>query len=102
GDNRLNGNLLKALVKEVQDVVGEVLVVFGEGSTDIVLPVATFLNQLLELGQDDVVAAASVHAEAHAVVDLFSAVEREDDVVHFLIDVVDLVVGQQHTVGGDG
>ena len=102
GDDRLNGNLLKALVKEMQDVIGEVLVVFGEGAADIVLSVAALLNQLLELGQDDVVAAASVHAEAHAVVDLFSAVEREDDVVHFLVDVVDLVVGQQHTVGGDG
>lgn len=50
GDNRLDGNLFKALFVEVQDIVGKVLVVLGEGAADVVLSVAALLCHLLEFG----------------------------------------------------
>ena len=60
------------------------------------------LDQLLKLGHDDVVAASTRNSLAHLVVDRRTAIERQDNVIHVGVDVVNLLVVEQQAVGGDG
>ena len=102
GHHRLHRDLVEAAAVQVQHVLGKVQVVLGEGAPDIVLPIPPALHQLLELGQEGVVAAGAVHPVAHPVVDLPAPVHREHHVVHLPVDEVDALVGKEGAVGGDG
>ena len=86
----------------MEDVLAEVEVFLCKGAADVVFLIAAELCELLELGDDRVVGAAAVRPDAEVVVDLFPAVEGEDDVVHLFVHILDLVVGQLDAVGGDG
>ena len=101
-DHRLHAQLGEAQVGHVEDVVGEIYVVVGEGASHVVFLVPALFHETLELGHDDVVAALTGKVLAQAVVDLLAAVQGEDHVVHFLVaELGDLIV-QQHAVGGEG
>ena len=64
----------------MEQVVGEIGVVMGEGAAHVVALTAAGLDQLLELGDDHVIAPLPVDSGAHVVVDLRAAVQGEDHV----------------------
>ena len=100
--HRLHRHVAEALVSDVDDVLGEIPVVTGEGTTQVVVLVTTSSHQLLELGENYIVAALAVDGGAHVVVDLRAAIQREHGVGHVLVDVIDGLIVQQDAVGGDG
>ena len=74
----------------------------GEGAPDVVVPVPPLLDEPLELGHNEVIAALAGVVLPQAVVDLLPPVQAEDHVVHLPVaEFGDLVV-QQHPVGGEG
>ena len=79
-----------------------ILIALGKGAADIVFLCTACLHKLLEFRNNRIVGTASIGTDTEIVVDLFTAVERQDDVVHLLIHIFDLIVGQLDTVGGDG
>ena len=101
-DHRLHAQLVKAQIGQMEDVVGEVHIVVGEGAAHIVFLVAAGLGELLELGHDGVVAALTGVVLAQPVVDFLAAVDAHDHVVHFLIGKLDDLVVHQNAVGGQG
>ena len=101
--NRLNRQAVKALVCNMYDILCKVQVLAGEGTTCVVVQLGiTLLDQLLELGHDDIVAAGARNGLAHLVVDRRTAIERQNYVIHVGVDVVDFLVVEQQAVGGDG
>ena len=97
--DRLNGDLVESGIAEGENVFGEVLVLIGEGTADVVLLIASSGNQLLVLGENNIVAALTVSEDAEVVVDLLATVDGEDDVGHFAVDEIDFFVVQQQAVG---
>ena len=56
----------------------------------------------MELGEDDIIAAGAGDGLAHPVIDLRTAGQGENGVGHLPVDVLDVLVIEQHAVGGDG
>ena len=91
--HRLDGHLLKSKIRKMQDVVGEIQVVPCERAPDIVSLLVSAVRQLLELGNDQVIAAFAVPERTHIVVDLFTPIQAENHIVHLLVDeILDLIV----------
>jgi hypothetical protein len=76
----------------VEQVVREIGVVVREGAAYVVALAAARGDEFLEFRDDDVVAAAAVNVLAEAVVDFFSPVEAQNDVVALAVDPVDDLV----------
>ena len=98
---RFHRNMAEAQGSQVLHVVGKVQVLPGEGAPHIVVLGPPLRDQLLELGDDHVIAPLPVDSGAHVVVDLPPAVQGEHHVRHLPVDVVDGVLVQQDTVGCD-
>ena len=60
----------------MHDVFGKIQVLASKGATDIVILCATARNQLLELGNNNLIAPLSVYRGTHVVVDSRTAVQR--------------------------
>ena len=101
-DNRFHRDLVEACVQQSEHIIGEVQIVLGVSTADVVFLFPTLIYQLLVHGNDLVIGALAVYAGTHAVIDFFSAVDRQYHVGHFPIDEVDLVIGEQHAVGSNG
>ena len=100
--HRLHAQLGKAQIGHVENVVGKVHIVMGEGSPHIVTLVSPLLDKPLELGDDDVIAPHPSQVLPQPVVDLLPAVQAEDHVVHLPVAERCHLVVQQHAVGGEG
>ncbi len=101
-DHRLHGELGEAQVRHMEEVLRKVRVPVGEGAPHIVPGPAPGLHQLLEFGDDAVIAAVSGVVHPEGVVDFFPPVQGEDHVVHLPVGKVDHVLVNQHPVGGEG
>ena len=100
---RLNRQLVKAFVRDGQHVIGKVQIFAGKCAADIIILVlAALRNQLLELWNNDIIAAAAACGRAHLIVDALSTVQRQHAVVHVLVDIINLFVIQHQAVGRDG
>ena len=82
-------------------VLSEVLVEAGEGAPQVVVLGAPAGDELLKLGDDHVVAALAVDGGPQIVVDLLPAVQGQHGVGHLPVDVLDVLVIEEHAVGGD-
>ena len=75
----------------------------GKRAACIIVEVrVALIDERLELRNDGVIAAGACDGLAELIVDLAAAVERQNAVVHVLIDVPALVLVEQQAVGGDG
>ena len=86
----------------MEDVIGKVRIVMGEGSPHVVALVSPLFHKALELGHDHVIAAVSRIVLPETVMDLLAAIQGQHHVVHLFITEVDNLVVQQHAVGGQG
>ena len=94
--------MAEPLVGDMEHIGGKIRVVPGEGSPKIIVLLSPTLHQLLELGQNYIIASSSTHCPAHSVIDLRAAVQRQHCVGHLPIDVLNIFVIEQYAVGGDG
>ena len=62
----------------MEDIVGKVGVFVGEGAPDVVVPVPPLLDEPLELGHNEVIAALAGVVLPQAVVDFLPPVQAED------------------------
>ena len=99
---RFHRHAAEAQRGQVLDILAKVQVLPGKGATGVVVLGAPAGHQLLELGHDDLIASLSVDGGTHVVVDAGTAVQREDHIGHLPVDVLDVLVVQEHAVGGDG
>ena len=84
--NRLNRHLLKAQIRKMLHILGKVQIVTGKGATHIIILSGTALCKLLELGNNNIIAAAmTVSGRTHQVVDLLAAVQTHNHIAHFPI-----------------
>ncbi len=84
---------------EVHYIVREIKVVLGVCTTDVpVLVLVTLCNKLLKVREYLIIAALSADKHSHAVIDLFPAVYRENDVVHLLVQELYLLIIEYQTV----
>ena len=99
--NRLHGDLVKAKVRQMQDVTGKIQVPMRISSPDIVLQSEgpSLLRKFQEFGQDQVVAAPSAAERAHPVVDFLPPVNRQDDIVHLPVAELHHLIVKQDPVG---
>ena len=74
----------------------------GERAPQVVVLGAPALDELAELGHDHIVAPLPVHGGAQVVVDLPASVDGEHRVGHLPVDILDVLVVEEHAVGGDG
>ena len=86
----------------MEQVVGEIGVVMGEGAAHVVALTAAGLDQLLELGHNAVIAAAACNILAETVVDLLAAIQRKNHVVALFVGPLNDFIGDADAVGGQG
>ena len=99
--HRFHGQLVKAqVIGHMEQIVGKVGVIVGEGAPHIVALAAPGPDQLLELGHNAVIAAVARQILAEAVVDLPAAVQREHHVIAFPVGPLDDLIGDADAVGG--
>ena len=84
----------------MQQVIHKIGIMMGIGAAHVILQVAALLHHLLELGHDQIVAALTVSAAAHAVIHFLTSIQAQHHIAHFLITEVHHFFIQQHTVGG--
>ena len=99
--NRLHGDLVKAKIRQMQDVTRKIQVPVRIGSTDIVLQPEgpPLLRKFQESGQDQVVASPAAAERAHPVVDFLPSVNRQDDIVHLPVAELHHLIVKQNPVG---
>ena len=77
----------------MQNVLGEIQIIVGERTTHIIIHLVSALRYLLELRNNDVIAALSATERTHLVVDLFTSIDTQHDITHFLIhELQDLII----------
>ena len=86
----------------MENIGGEILIISCVGAADIVVLASAFLNKLLEFRNNVIVGACPCAVDPHAVVDLFSSVERKDNVAHLFVTKFHYFVGKYYAVGGLG
>ena len=86
----------------MEEVLREIRVPVGEGAPHIVPGSPPGLHQLLEPGNNAVIAAVSGVVHPEGVVNLLPPVQGEDHIVHLPVGEVDDVLVNQHPVGGEG
>ena len=82
----------------------EIEIFLCEGAAYIILielPIAALFNEPLVFRHDGTIATAAVHTEAKRIINLFAPINRENDIGHFTVDVIDFVICQQQAGGGD-
>ena len=103
GHHRLHGQLRESqIVRHVEQIVGEIHVVVGEGAPHIIALAAAGSHQLLELGHDAVIAAVARQVHPEPVVHFLAAVQRKHHIVAFLVGPLDDFIGDADAVGGQG
>ena len=77
----------------MQNVLGEIQIIVGKCTTHIIIHLVSALRYLLELGNNDVIAALSAAERTHLVVDLLTSIDTQHDITHFLIhELQDLII----------
>ena len=74
----------------------------GEGPPHVVALVSPGFHQLLELGDDLVIASPAGVIHPQPVMDFLPSVQAQDHVIHFPVGKVDDVLVDEHPVGGEG
>ncbi len=69
-----------------------------KGAPEVVVLRPTALNELLELGHNHVIAALAGDRGPEVIVDLFSPVDGENCVGHLTVDVLDVLIIEEHTI----
>ena len=69
----------------MQDILREIQIVMGKGSTHIVFFLMSAVRELLELRYDQIIRSCPLAERSHAVMDFFSAVDTQDHIAHLLI-----------------
>ena len=72
--NRLDGHLLESQICKMDHIVGEIQIISGKGSADIIIHLVSALCELLEFWNNDIIASGSLAEWTHLIVDFFSAV----------------------------
>ena len=97
-----DGDLVEAFVRNGEDILCEVEIFPGKRAAEIKVFIPSLGHELFEFRHDHIVAALAVGRHAEAVVHLFAAVQGQNAVVHFPIDIIDGIVVQQDAVRRDG
>ena len=84
----------------MQQVIHKISIMMGIGTAHVIFQIAALFHHLLELWNDQIVAALTITAATHAVIHFFTAVQAEHHIAHFLITKVHDLFIQQHTIGG--
>ena len=98
GNNRLNGKLLETQVCHMENVVCKVRVIVSICAAHIVVLLVSGLGKLFKGRENHVVSAFSPTGFSHIIVDIFSSVETDDHVAHFLVGKVNDLVIKQNSV----
>ena len=83
-------------------ILAKVQVIVGEGAAHIIIELITALRQLLELGNNDVIASLSASVRTHFVIYCLTSVNAEDHIGHFFINKLLNLVVEQDSVGRQG
>ena len=83
----------------VHHILREVQVFPGKGTAHIVVLGPASGHQLLELGNNHLIAALAVHRGTHVVIDLLAAIQGEHHIGHLPVNVLNVLVIEQHAVG---
>ena len=86
----------------MENVVCEIYVIVSICSSYIIALATAALNKLLEVGNDGIITSLACIINTEVVVYLLTAVERENNVVAFLVKELHHLVGKDHTVCGIG
>ena len=77
----------------MQNVLGEIQIIVGKCTTHIIVHLVSALRYLLELGNNDVIAALPAAERTHLIVDLLTSIDTQHDITHFLIhELQDLII----------
>ena len=77
----------------MQNVLGEIQIIVGKCTTHIIVHLVSALRYLLELRNNDVIAALSTAERTHLVIDLLTSIDTQYDITHFLIhELQDLII----------
>ena len=79
-DNRFNRYLVETCLIESENVVGEIEVFLGESTSDIVLLVASALNEFFILRHDYIITSLTVRKNTEIVINFLTSVDRENNV----------------------
>ena len=98
-NDRFHGELVKSEVQHLPDIVYEINVVVGKGTSHVVAEVTSLSYELLEVRNDPVVRAVACIVNTEAVVYFFTSVQGKNDIVHFPVGKLGYFVVQKDTVG---
>ena len=81
-------------------IFGKIQVFSGKCTANVIFFLIPALRQPLELGNDQVVAAAAAREGPHPVIDLLSPVQTQHHIVHLPVDKLLYLLIEQYSVGG--
>ena len=96
--NRLHRDLIKALLIQMEYILGKIQIVLCICSTDIPFLIATLLHKFFKIPDDAVIASCSVCTHTHPVIDFLSSINGKNNIIHFLVDEINRIIIQKHTV----
>ena len=77
----------------MKHIVGEVQIISRKCSSDIILFLIPALCKFLEFRHDQIITSLSVSKRTHLIIDFFSSVQTEYDIIHLFIDkLLDLII----------
>ena len=82
----------------MKNILCEIKIIFCECSSDIIILVSSALNKFLIFRNDYIITALSVRSHSHTVIDFFSSVKRQNSIIHFTVDIFDLVIIKKKSV----
>ena len=85
-NNRLNGNLLKAQIRQMHHIRGKIQIVSRKCSAHIIVCLIPALRKLPVFRNDNVVAALSAAERSHPVMNFLPAVDAEHHICHLFVD----------------
>ena len=100
--HRLHGNLLKAQIRKMQNILAEIKVIPSESSSHIIIILIPAFGRFLELGNNQLIASLSIPERTHLVMNPLPAVNAQNHIAHFPIGKFHYLVIQEHAVGGQG
>ena len=98
--HRLHGDLLKSLVRQVFDILGEIQIIPCKSASYIIIHLVSALRHLLVLWNHFIIASLPASVGPHQIMDLPASVYAQDYVRHFPVDERKYLIIQKHTVGG--
>ena len=82
----------------MENIVCKIEVISCECTTNVVIFIATILNEVLILRNNNIITAFAVRSYTESVIYFFSSVKRKNNIIHLFINIFNLIICEKKSV----